>query len=106
MRLTRSRPGVCRGDGGYPFEVQQGNQFFDALGLTQVRRQDLRSALLSLWLLAAIVDARLLDFQLPEAVGDLARIADDRHEMLIEPLVDFEKARAQAIRDTEPTSPF
>src|SRR5437899_5128937 len=51
--------------GADPFEVQPGNQLLDALGLAQIRRQNLRGKFLRRLLGAPVMYPRLLDFDWP-----------------------------------------
>jgi hypothetical protein len=48
--------------GADPFEVQPRNQLLDALGLAQIRRQNLRGKFLRRLLRASVMHPRLLDF--------------------------------------------
>jgi hypothetical protein len=59
---------VARADA---FEVEIGNQLLDALGLTEIGRQELGAELLLLTGRPTIVHSRLLDDQLAQARDDL-----------------------------------
>jgi hypothetical protein len=56
--------------GADALEIQPGNQFLDAFGLPQVRRQDRRAELLSLLQRAAVLHPWLLDLDRPDAGED------------------------------------
>ena len=57
-----------------PLRYSQGIEFFDALGLPQVRWQDLRGELLSFASWSSVVDAGLLDFELSQTGSDLSLV--------------------------------
>jgi len=59
---------VARAD---TLEVPPRNQFLDALGFSQIRRRNLRAEWLSFFRPAAVMDARLFDFDSTQAGGNL-----------------------------------
>ena len=101
LRTHQRRQGfveVARADA---FEVQPGNQLLQALGLSQVRRKNLRGKRFCFLLAASIEHPRLLDLDRTDAGGDrpLRQMAVANHlamagcvgqvRMAVDPLGDF-----------------
>src|SRR5262249_29055416 len=91
IRAEESGPGRAEVPGTDSLEVEPGDQFLDALGLAQVRRQDGRGKLLTLVRGTPVLHAGLLDLHRPNPGGDSSRrqvaIADNLAAALFVPAI-------------------